>query len=89
MKFLPGDLVVPNLHSGADTLLLWNDENGVGPNVVVAEIKRKSILTVIKCEHFKEVSNKNDEWANGACLLISSDGIAGWTGNGWLKKITT
>jgi hypothetical protein len=88
MKILAGDLVVPRLKRGVEKILLWS-ENEIGhPTMVTDEIAEDEIMMVLKTEKFSsEVNNINDEWKNGACLILSPQGKIGWTGLGWLKKL--
>jgi len=82
-----GDLVVPKLKWGIETLLLWSDSNS--PSEVVVEVKKDEILTVIKIEEFKnsQLANVQSEWKKNVCLLLCSNGRTGWTGAGWIKKL--
>ena len=87
----PGELVVPKLKSGIDKLLLWSDSTDFTPLSVVAEVEKNRIMTVLKFEAFRTRRRKgmySPEWLDGACLVLGPDGQSGWTGAGWLKRIT-
>ena len=87
--FVPGDLVVPRLKKNIESLLIWGEGTGPGPNVVVGEVSHGTIMTVIRFESFRTIQNASREWRRGACLLLCPSGISGWTGSGWVKKLTT
>jgi|688.fasta_scaffold03138_6 hypothetical protein len=82
-----GDMVVPNLQEERK-LLLWSD--GKTPITVVAEVGPESILMIIEVQRFDD-SNKQKlqpEWEHSSCLLLGPQGEIGWTGTGWITKIT-
>jgi len=84
----PGDLVVPRLKFGVKKLLLWSDSELGHPTEVADEILKNEIMLVLKIEMFSGAKKHvNDEWKNGACLILSQGGKTGWTGSGWLKKL--
>jgi len=84
----PGDIVTPRLNKDQPTLFLWSD--GCSPNIVVDEVARDAILIVLSVESFnRRETPVQDERKKSSCLLLSSAGQTGWTGSGWLKKITT
>ena len=86
-KISTGDMVVPRLRYGADRLFLWSNEN---PCMVQAEVFKGEILTVLKIEKFSDVEELRiqKEWAENACLLLRASGETGWTGSGWIRRIT-
>lgn len=81
-------MVIPRLRYGADRLFLWSGEN---PCIVQAEVFKGEILTVLKIEKFScsEELRLQKEWSENACLLLRASGEIGWTGSGWVKRITS
>jgi len=82
-----GDIVIPNLQE-EKKLLLWSD--GKTPITVVAEVDPGTILMIIEIQDFDD-TNKHKlqpEWEHSSCLLLGPRGEVGWTGAGWVTKIT-
>jgi hypothetical protein len=83
--FKPGDIVIPRLRHGAERLFLWSENS---PSIVVEEIEKNTILTIIRIESFNDKhTHVQDEWKKGSCLLLAPTGVTGWTGVGWVKKL--
>lgn len=86
--FVPGDLVLPKLKFGIKTLLLWSNKNEIGPCEVSAEVRKNTIMTILKIESYgSNLQRINKEWEQGACLILTENGKLGWVGSGWLKKL--
>ena len=85
---LVGDMVTPNLQEEAK-LLLWSDGNL--PITVTAEVEPDAVLMIIEIQKFSETdrSKRQQEWEHSSCLLLGPSGELGWTGIGWIKKVTS
>jgi len=82
-----GDMVIPNLQEETK-LLLWSD--GKTPITVVAEVDPDAILMIIEIQNFDNPGKHKLqlEWEHSSCLLLGPRGEIGWTGMGWITKIT-
>ena len=69
---------------------LWASKDGLEYNTIATNVKKGCIMTVV---NFSIINSKtlqlNEEWKDGAYLLLAPDGKLGWSGAGWLKKLPT
>jgi hypothetical protein len=87
----PGTMVVCRVD--LDKLILWSsydcdldDVNGyVDVNEVLIIIDSR-ITPEEERSKYDEVYT--DEWKNGAYLVMSSSGVKGWIGEGWVTPVT-
>jgi len=85
----PGDMVV--CREDIDKLILWSsygcepDDDGAGVDpknvLLILEVRRSSI------DDLKPTDTFTPEWQIGAYYVLSSFGIKGWIGAGWVVPV--
>ena len=82
-------MVVPDLRHGIKRLVLWAADALDVPDVV-SEVGEGKILTVAEVRQGgPERNDCNEEWKEGACLVLGPEGELGWVGAGWVKRLPT
>jgi hypothetical protein len=88
----PGTMVVcrPDL----DKLILWSSyECDLDDFNATIEVNDVLIILDVRVTPTEEKSKYDEiyteEWKNGAYLVISSAGVQGWIGEGWVIPVTT
>lgn len=87
----PGTLVTcrPDL----DQLILWQSYDVDDVDDVAGYVDIHEVLVILEARKNEDPSRKkstlkeelfSEEWKNGAYLLLSSSGIRGWIGEGWV-----
>lgn len=88
----PGTMVVCNASLDIDQLVLWASYEGDVENIehaVHGTIDMKDVLIVIKSRiNLDKNVIYSDEWKNGAYFVMSSSGMKGWVGEGWVVPVT-
>lgn len=88
----PGTMVVCNASLDIDQLVLWASYEGDVENIEYAihgTIDMKDVLIVIKSRiNLDKNVIYSDEWKNGAYFVMSSSGMKGWVGEGWVVPVT-
>jgi len=86
--FLPGSLV--KIKPGEEFLILWPTyKTDSYEKVYAKELGRvfiNDIMMVIKTIKGTQKKNKrvSDEWTKGSYRVLTSSGIIGWVGEGWV-----
>jgi hypothetical protein len=88
----PGTMVVCNTNLDIEQLVLWGSYEGDVENIehaVHGTIDMKDVLIVIKSRiNLDKNVIYSDEWKNGAYFVMSSSGMKGWVGEGWVVPVT-
>jgi len=87
----PGTMVVCNASLDIDQLVLWGSYEGAASieHAVHGIIDMKDVLIVIKSRiNLDKNVIYSDEWKNGAYFVMSSSGMKGWVGEGWVVPVT-
>ena len=87
----PGTMVVCNASLDIDQLVLWGSYEGAASIELAVHgiIDMKDVLIVIKSRiNLDKNVIYSDEWKNGAYFVMSSSGMKGWVGEGWVVPVT-
>jgi hypothetical protein len=94
-KLLPiGTLVA--CRTDIEHLILWESYDVDDTDDVAGYVDIHEVLIVLEARKNEEPDGKkstikeelfSEEWKNGAYLLLSSSGIKGWIGMGWVTAI--
>lgn len=94
-KLLPiGTLVA--CRPDIEQLILWESYDVDDADDVAGYIDISEVLIILEARKSEDPNRKksiikeelfSEEWKNGAYLLLSSSGIRGWIGEGWVIPI--
>jgi hypothetical protein len=95
-KLLPiGTLVV--CRTDIEHLILWESYDVDDTDDVAGYVDIHEVLIILEARKNEEPDRKkksivkeelfSEEWKNGAYLLLSSSGIKGWIGMGWVTAV--
>lgn len=95
-KLLPvGTLVA--CRPDIDQLILWESYDVDDADDVAGYVDINEVLVILKARKNEDPHRKKsllkeelftEEWKNGAYFLMSSSGVRGWIGEGWVVPIT-
>lgn len=80
-----------------DQLILWGSYDVDDADDVAGYVDINEVLVILEARKNEDPDRKksilkeelfSEEWKNGAYLLLSSSGIKGWIGEGWIVKVS-
>jgi len=85
--FLPGSLV--KIKPGEEFLVLWPTHKTDSYEKEAGRVFINDIMIVLKARETKKINERlSDEWKKGSYLVLTSSGISGWVGEGWVVSIS-
>lgn len=82
----PGTLV--KIRPGEEFLVLWPTSRTISYEKEAGRVSSSDVMTILKVKKSKKFhKNVADEWQNGSYLVLSSMGISGWVGEGWVIPV--
>lgn len=79
-----------------DQLILWSSYDVDDVDDVAGYVDIDEVLVILEARKNEDPDRKksllkeelfSEEWKNGAYLLLSSSGIKGWIGEGWIVPV--
>lgn len=85
--FLPGSLV--RIKPGEEFLVLWPTYKTDSYEKETGRVFINDIMIVLKTRETKKINERlSDEWKKGSYRVLTSSGISGWVGEGWVVSIS-
>lgn len=69
-------------------LVLWSTDRNSNFDDEIGRVLEDEIMIILKSEKTNsENKSWTDEWKNGSYMVLSSSGLIGWVGEGWVIPI--
>lgn len=82
----PGTLV--SVRSGEEFLVLWPNSRTISYEEETGRVSSSDVMTILKVKKARKIHrNISDEWQKGSYLVLSSTGVCGWVGEGWVVPL--
>jgi len=84
--YAPGVLVKSRLVG--EQLILWPSYKTSSPDNSLGSVSDNDVMIILKTRKSKKITkNLSDEWQKGSYLVLTSTGIFGWVGEGWVRAV--
>ena len=82
----PGTLV--KIQPGEEFLVLWPSSTTMSYEKEAGRVFSSDVMTILKVKKARKIhKNISDEWQKGSYLVLSSTGVSGWVGEGWVVPV--
>jgi hypothetical protein len=84
--YTPGTLIKSRLKD--ERLILWPSFRTTTPDDESGRVAPDEVMVILKTKKpTKKDKNLADEWQKGSYLVLTSSGVSGWVGEGWVLLV--
>lgn len=84
--YKPGTLIKSRLKD--ECLILWPSSRNTTPDDEAGRVTPDEVMVILKTKKStKKDKNLTEEWQKGSYLVLTSSGVSGWVGEGWILLV--